>query len=238
MHKLFSIFLLGFSVAALWSRSGSASGSDQQFQKTSSVPYAKYAKDNIELTCDIYVPQEEGTHPTILMIHGGAWRSGSKSHMVWHAQAAAKKGFVVIAINYRHAPKHKWPAQIVDCRNAMDWLLNNSRKYKIDKKRIAVWGYSAGGQLAALLATEVPKGQNRYPIRCAICGGTPVDLTLFPKGLLTYWLADSLDKAPKKYKQASPTNHLSKDDPPFFFYHGQNDFIAPIKGVKTMVAKA
>lgn len=172
------------------------------------------------------------------MIHGGAWRSGSKSHMVWHAQAAAKEGFVVIAINYRHAPKHKWPAQIVDCRNAMQWLVKHSRKYKIDRTRIAVWGYSAGGQLATLLATQETPDKKRYPIRCAIGGGTPVDLTLFPTGLLVYFMGDSLQKAPEKYKDASPINHLSKNDPPLFFYHGENDFVTPISGVKKMVAKA
>ena len=211
----------------------------KEYDRHRSVVYAT-REDDVKLLCDVFLPKGKGPFPTILMIHGGAWRSGTKLHMKGHAETAAKKGFVAISINYRHAPRYKWPAQIDDCKSAMDWLLKNSEKYKIDKSRIAVWGYSAGGHLATYLAMKPSKQSERAPIRCVVCGGGIVDLTLFPKDFpfLIYFMGATRRQAPDKYKQASPLTHLSKGDPPMFFYHGDKDMVAPLSGVKSLVSKA
>ena len=209
------------------------------YTRFQSVSYVTYEADDKSLVCDVYVPDGKGPFPAILMIHGGAWKSGTKLHMKGHAAAAAKKGFVAVSINYRHAPKYKWPAQNEDCCNALKWMVGNADKYKIDSNKIALWGYSAGGHMATFVATRKNK-QDLPPLTCVVCGGGPVDLTLFPKDLpfLTYFLGATPRQAPEKYRQASPITHLSKKTPPLFFYHGEQDLMVPIEGVKNMVAKA
>lgn len=208
-----------------------------------SVVYKTYSNKE-KLTCDVYVPEGPGPFPTILMIHGGAWKSGTKLHMKGHAVSAARQGFVAVSINYRHAPRHKWPAQRHDCEAALEWMLKHAERYKIDKSKIALWGYSAGGHLATFLATvDLPSKsdqKNKHPIRCVVCGGGPVDLTIVPKDFpfLSYFLGATRRQKPQLYKSASPITHLSKDDPPMFFYHGEKDFMVPISAVKSMVKSA
>lgn len=210
-----------------------------EFTRHRSVTYANFGDDE-ELLCDVYVPEGEGPFPAILMIHGGAWRSGTKLHMKGHAESAAEKGFVAVAINYRHAPQHRWPAQIDDCRQALEWMIDQAEKYQIDPQRIALWGYSAGGHLATYIATRREEVAPRVAIQCVVCGGGPVDLTVYPKDFpfLVYFLGATRRQAPERYKEASPITHLTRNDPPIFFYHGENDLLVPLTGVEKMVEKA
>ena len=206
-----------------------------------SIVYAKYEEDGVELKCDVLTPQGEGPFPTILMIHGGAWMSGTKLQMRWHAISAVKKGFTVVAINYRHAPKYKWPCQIVDCRKALLWMKANSKNHKIDTEKIATWGYSAGGHLATFLATTSDQKEGKeVPVKAVVCGGGPIDLTTFPIDFpfLNYFLGDTRRNVPERYKQASPITHLSKGDPPMFLYHGSLDSFVPIDCSERTLAKS
>lgn len=211
----------------------------EQYRRHHNVVYQKYS-DGKELVCDIFVPKGKGPFPSILMIHGGAWRSGTKFHMLGHASSAARQGFVAITINYRHAPHYKWPAQFTDCQNAMRFVLSHAKQYKIDKRNICLWGYSAGGHLATLLATSPERTRQGFPIRCVVCGGGPVDLQMVPQDFpfLRYFLAETRRENPEKYRQASPITHVTRDDPPMFFYHGELDFFVPVEGVKNMIARA
>lgn len=59
---------------------------------------------------------------------------------------------VVISVDYRLAPENKFPCALDDCYQTIEWTLGNAEKYKIDSKRIGLWGCSAGGNLAAAVA--------------------------------------------------------------------------------------
>ena len=170
-----------------------------KFEKRGAIEYSK--GDDYRLTCDVYVPEGDGPFPTVLAVHGGAWRGGSKLHMLRHAWMLARRGYVVVAINYRHAPKHKFPAQIHDCKNAIRWMRENADEYKIDSDRIAAYGYSAGGHLVSLLGTmdkddgldgEALEGLEKHDTRvCAVIAGGPVcefDWVSDRSGTLVYWL--------------------------------------------------
>ena len=78
---------------------------------------------------------------------------GKSVHAAKWAHQYAKNGFVAIAINYRLTTEAKFPANIQDCKAAVRWLRANADKYNIDPDKIAAMGTSAGGHLAALLAT-------------------------------------------------------------------------------------
>ena len=212
-----------------------------------SVQYAKPAGK--KLRADLYVPKGDGPFPGVLMIHGGGWSAGSKAQMVGHAQMAAERGYSVMAINYRHAPKHKFPAQIHDCKTAIRWWRARAAKYKLDLNRIAAYGYSAGGHLACMMGTcdpslnlegiDVPQDAPATAVQAVVAGGAPCDFRSMPPEatFLRYWLDGTRSEKPKVYQLASPQAAVTPDDPPTFFYHGGKDWLVPIHSAEKMEAQ-
>ena len=207
-----------------------------------SLSYSKI-KDT-RLLADVYLPPTDGPHPTLLMIHGGAWFSGNKAHVSYHASYAAEQGYAVVAINYRLAPRHKFPAQVEDCRTALTWIKENADKYQFDKDRIGVYGYSAGAHLASLVglsqnnreedgeAESAPKSDSEdevLNIKAIVAGGTPCEFSWISEDskALAYWLGDSRVAVPETYAAASPIEFVDKDDPPIFLFHGTVDRVVP-----------
>ncbi|MGB2501480.1 MAG: alpha/beta hydrolase fold domain-containing protein [Mariniblastus sp.] len=196
--------------------------------------------DEEELKCDIFIPSGRGPFPAILAVHGGAWRSGTKFAMLRHAWRMVAAGYVVVAIDYRHAPRYKFPAQIHDCKHAVRWMRANADEYKIDVERVGAFGYSAGGHLVALLGTTNPQdgleGEIEpsvsgfsSKIQCVVAGGAPCEFSWVApdSNVLVYWLGKSRAESPEVYQLASPTTYISADDPPFYLFHGNSDWIVP-----------
>ena len=135
-------------------------------------------KDNLELNLDAYLPVGSKLRPSVLVIHGGGWRFGSKRQLAKYASGLAGRGFNAFAINYRLAPQHKHPAQIEDCRDAVRWIKKNSGRYGGDPDRIGALGYSAGAHLACMLAvTGQEKAGNEIGTKILVAagGGTPCE---------------------------------------------------------------
>jgi len=210
-----------------------------------------YARPGGEpLPADVYVPSGEGPFPAVLCIHGGAWRFGDKGRMKGIARQLAKSGYTAVAINYRLAPKYRFPAQLEDCRAAMAWMRQNADRYHIDPKRIGVYGYSAGGHLAALLGVTVPSDTEKagggpkgkagtdadLRPRAVVAGGAPCDFRDVPadERWFVYFLGGTRREKPDVYRRASPAAFVSSDDPPIFFYNGQDDFLVPVAGPRKM----
>lgn len=104
---------------------------------------------------DIYKPAaHSGPLPVVLYIHGGSFRVMSKESHWMMAVTYARRGYVVVNVNYRLAPKHPFPAPLQDVSKAWLWILKNIRKYGGDPRRIVVAGDSAGANLATALAIE------------------------------------------------------------------------------------
>ena len=211
------------------------------------VEYVK--RGELRLLADVAMPLTKGAHPAVLLVHGGGWMGGRKEQMGSLAERLAERGYTAVTINYRLAPRHKFPAQIEDCKAALRWMRDNAGKYRIDPKRIAGYGFSAGGHLVALLGTsdkshglEGPDAKPDGPstrLQCVVAGGAPCDFRLIPEDvrMLAYWLGGSRREKPEAYTKASPANYISKDDPPTFFFHGENDRIVP-KLSPTLMAAA
>ncbi len=219
-----------------------------EFKKHGGIEYA--SGENYRLTLDVYVPEGDGPYPTILAIHGGAWRIGSKLHWIRHAWKLAESGFVVVAINYRHAPEYPFPAQIHDGKAAVRWMRNHAGEYKIDPDRIGGLGYSAGGHLVAMLGTsdasdglegEVAEAEKAISTRlkAVAAGGAPCDLDFVEEDshALDYWLGAPRITAPEIWKQATPATYLTVDDPPFYFFHGIHDAMVPGESSKSLHQK-
>jgi len=125
-------------------------GAEESFEVYPRQPYSQTDK---KLLADVYVPSGDGPYPGVLLVHGGAWRFGHRGQMRWVAELLARNGFTAVSITYRLAPHHRFPAQLQDCRQALNWMHARAERFKIDAARIAGYGYSAGGHLVALLAT-------------------------------------------------------------------------------------
>src|SRR6476659_9232127 len=110
-------------------------------------------RDSGPLAADVYRPRGAGPFPGMLVVHGGAWRMGTRADLAAIAKALAEHGYTAVAIDYRLAPQYKFPAQIYDCQAAVRWMREHAKELKIDPNHIGGFGYSAGGHLVALLGT-------------------------------------------------------------------------------------
>ncbi|MDO5032131.1 alpha/beta hydrolase [Corynebacterium sp.] len=107
----------------------------------------------------VYEPRPKFQHsqptPTILYIHGGGWLMGNlETHHSAARRLAVLTKFPVVAVDYRLAPEHLYPAAVDDCRTALRWLGDSSAPHGLQASSVAIVGDSAGGQLTAVLANE------------------------------------------------------------------------------------
>ena len=109
-----------------------------------------------DLPVRIYMPNGAsvgGPDPGIVFFHGGGWVIMSiESHDRMARRLADDAGAVVVSVDYRLAPEHKFPAAADDCYAATQWVAANAASLGIDPARLAVAGDSAGGNLAAVVA--------------------------------------------------------------------------------------
>jgi acetyl esterase len=96
---------------------------------------------------------EDAVLPVLVYFHGGGWVIGDlETHDTLCRELCNLSGTAVIAVDYRLAPEHRFPAAIDDALAATRWIAANAVRLKIDAKRLAVGGDSAGGNLAAVVA--------------------------------------------------------------------------------------
>ena len=189
------------------------------------------------LSLDIYLPpsSEAEKRPAILMLHGGGWRSGDRSHNNPLAGQLAANGFVAVPVEYRLSTEALYPAAVHDVKAAIRWLRTHASTYAIDTNRIAVLGFSAGGQLAALI------GSTNYESDFEGKGGnashsSTVQAVVDIDGILafihpesgegddsqhtsaaTYWFGYGKAERPELWRQASALTHVDKNMPPILF---------------------
>lgn len=176
-------------------------------------------------------PSQSPAHslaPAVLLIHGGGWAPPDRrSQMNSIAERLAARGYLVMNATYRFSPKHLHPAPVEDLRQALVWLRQNAQELNIDSQRVAAFGYSAGGHLAALLgALDAPPEQR---VSVVVGGGTPTELAKWADGkLVVQYLGGRPGDVPQQYAAASPIRHITAQHPPTFLYHGSFDWVVPL----------
>jgi len=197
---------------------------------TKGVPFSK--ADGVPLSLDVYQPAVNGTFPIIMQIYGGSWQSGSPLRQEWFSRHFAERGYVVVAIDYRHAPEWKWPEQIVDVRTALYWISQDAQKFGGDSSRIVLVGRSSGAQLAMRLAYQ----EGPSSIRGVVNYYGPVDLAdgwrhpprpdpADVRGILETFIGGTPDQKPEHYRHASPITWVSKASAPTLSIYGTRDHI-------------
>ena len=195
------------------------------------IEFAKPA--GVPLTVDIYRPASAGRRPVLIQLYGGAWQRGSPEDNGAFASWFASRGYVVAAIDYRHAPEAKWPAQIEDVRSAIGWIVAHASEVEADTDRMAIIGRSAGGQLALVAAYQQP---GPPLIKAAVSYYGPTNLEegwrqpprpdpLDVRSILETYLGGPPDMAASKYREASPVTYVASRLPPTLLIYGSRDKI-------------
>jgi len=171
--------------------------------------------DGKPLLLDAYVPHAAGgeRRPAVLLIHGGGFRVGDKRSFEPEARKLAAKGWVAFSVNYRLDEPVVFPAEVDDVQTAARWVRAHAGEYQVDPKRIGALGESAGGYLAAMLATLGEGSQETGArIRVAVAWSAPTDLTELARLRGDEWgvplLGCTLADCPQRYADASPITHV------------------------------
>lgn len=214
----------------------------QEIRKTTGIQVA--SPDGVQLTMNAYRPMEPGRNPTIIMIYGGAWLTGSPSANETFSQYMAARGYTVMAIDYRHAPRYKFPTQIEDIKIALEFIQQHANEYDIDINRIALMGRSAGGHLAKLTGFQ----SQVLPIRAIVSYYSPVELTLGYEdppspdpldiqAILRSFLGGTPQELPELYRQASPYEYVKSGLPPTLLIYGKRDHVVQSKYGRALYEK-
>lgn len=189
------------------------------------------------MNADVYQPEGKGPRPAVLLLHGGGLTdTGGKWQMNGIATKLAKRGYVVVNATYRTAPAYPYPVPMDDVKAALAWMRSDGAKYGIDRRRIATFGYSAGGYLASLIALTDDAGKDR--VKAIVAGGAPTDLVFYAQGkLIPDFLGGKLYDVPDRFYEASPSNHVKRNSPPMFIYHGMKDTLVKPEHPMLMLRK-
>lgn len=188
------------------------------------------------IPCRLYRPSSDTDLGLLMFFHGGGWVIGDlESHDGVCRSLANKSGHAILAVDYRLAPEHKFPAAFDDCAAALRWAHDHAASLGVDKTRIAVGGDSAGGNLAAAVAlAEV------VPLRFQLLIYPCVDMTMkspsidenatapiLTKSVMAWFVNHYIrDNADHKNPQASPivaSDGLLKRMPPALVVTAQFD---------------
>jgi len=210
------------------------------------MPTPKYLRE-----FDAFYPagNPKDKHPAIVIIHGGGWRSGYPQQHNPLAQHLAARGYSCFTPNYTLSTYRQYPEAIYDLKWFLRWLVIHADKYHVDTSKIAVLGFSAGGELAAFLATTVgdpkfegPMKPTTVPIHALVDIDGTLSFTHPETGegddskkisAATYWLGYSKKDSLALWNEASPLTHVGPHTPPTLFINsgvarmhaGREDFI-------------
>ena len=178
-----------------------------------------------------------GALPTILCIHGGGFRAGTRESYDKLCLTLAGHGYVAATITYRLAPAFPFPAAVLDCKSAVRWLRANATKYNIHPARLGVTGGSAGGHLVQFLGVtggvkEFDVGDHldqSSAVSCVVNYYGPSDLSksygksVDAAEVLPLFFGGALDSKLKQHIRGSPLYWVTPNAAPTLIVHGTED---------------
>jgi acetyl esterase/lipase len=227
-------------VLAAWVSSGRGADAPKKVATSYDIVFTKAGAT--ELRLDLARPAEgEGPFPAVVIIHGGAWRSGTKDDLRGTLADFARQGYVAIAPQYRLCPQETFPAQVHDVKAAVRWLKANAKPYQVDPDHIGAVGFSAGGHLALMLGVtgpadglegESPAAAPSTKIQAVVNYFGPTDLAAedipqVSRSLVRDFLGGTPQEKPAAAAKASPLTFVSEGDAPVLTFQGTKDPLVP-----------
>lgn len=219
-----------------------------------------YASGSPAQKLDIYLPdQGGGPFPVIVSIHGGAFMGCDKTDIqVMPMLEGLKRGYAVVAVNYRLSGESRFPALVHDVKAAVRWIRANAGRYSLHPGKIAAWGGSAGGYLSSMLGVsadvweleDLSMGNPDQPsaVQAVVDWFGPTNFLKMDEQLSACGLAPQADQRhnganspesmllggkiteiPEKVRVANPETYIRQGTPPFFIQHGTQDAIVPVQ---------
>lgn len=205
------------------------------------------------LLLDVFVPAvaSEKPVPVVVWIHGGAFVMGATEE-VWSPWFALMRdkilaaGYAFAAVSYRFSSEAQFPAQLLDARAGLRYVRHFAEDLRLDGDRVALWGGSAGGQLALLVALTAGRPEFGQPIgvpgpdtpvRAVVDFFGPTDMLSMneddlnggrvdhedPGGYMSRLIGGAVGENEDKARAASPITYLRADAPPLLAVHGTAD---------------
>ena len=215
------------------------------------IAYCRIANRTLKL--DAFYPKNKNVKAgiAVIFIHGGGWRSGNRTQHYPLAQKLASLGYTCFTPEYRLSTEALFPAAVYDIKAVVRWVRKNARKYNIDTSKIAVAGFSAGGELAAFTGTtgNMPLFEG---LNCTAEMQSHVNAVIDIDGTLSFvnsesgegddskrtsaatnWFGYSKKNNPKLWEAASPLCYVGSKTPPTLFLNsavtkmhaGREDYI-------------
>jgi acetyl esterase/lipase len=216
----------------------------RRYTKRVGLVYKETGRGALEL--DAYCPRDVERPPLVVMIHGGSWHRGGRYEMGLTRWAGylASAGLAVVSIDYRLAPETTYPDSFQDVVDAVDWCVEQAAELGADAERIGLWGDSAGGHLALLLASSQTRPDFSGPrlrsgaerLRAVVAWYPPTDLRdlhdlasrgVAGSGMVRGFLGSDPDEDPARWREASPLEQAHANAPPALLLQGTRDILVP-----------
>jgi alpha-L-fucosidase 2 len=212
----------------LWCLLAAAPGARADVLAQSNLVYG--TADGAPLRLDAGVPEGPGPFPAVILVHGGGWMSGDKRRDVAVLCGPLNRaGLAWFSINYRLAPKARYPACLEDVDTAIRWVRAHAAAFRVDAGRIALLGESSGAQLVEMAAVQA---QPDTRVSAVVPFYGPCDLLAeyqdrgLTKAMIALFGHPQLDPAMADLmRNASPVNFVHPGMPPFLLVHGTGDRI-------------
>ena len=211
--------------------------------------YARYG--DRELPLDLYLPETpRSNHACVITVTGGGFRARGKDAFARYAALFAARGFAAACIAYRGTPDDGFPETIHDCKAAVRFVRANASRFGIDPDRIGIFGQSAGGHLAGMLAVsggvaelEGDGGNESVSSRVQAAvsssgvfnfisrlrdGGHQQHNIETKKRTNGEWVGEPFSVDSELWKRASPITYLSTDDAPLMMLASKTDQVVPL----------
>ncbi len=219
---------------------GAAAGA----QLRSDIEYG--TADGVSLKLDASIPEGKGPFPAVVLVHGGGWNHGDKAdNFRWIFEPLSKTGFAWFSVNYRLAPKYRYPAAIDDVLAAVKWVEAHAAEYQVDPKRIALSGESAGGHIVAYIAARYTRDLHIaavvpfYPATDfdAMVEGPDRNDTAYRGVTQFFGITQINDAARKLLREGSPVTWVHPGMPPFLLIQGTKDQLVNPHQVRELAEK-
>lgn len=213
-------------------------------QITADVIYGH--KLGMALTLDVYGP-EEPNGAGILLLNSASWVSPSCAFRVHgpdgheldptactsiNPSAMLEQGFTVFDVRHGSAPRFDVSEATADALQALSFVRDNASTFGVDSSRLGVWGASAGGQLALMLA--LASTGDSPPVRSAVVYMAPHSVEVTDPAMLE--LVPALNMPAQTQREVSPIYYVTPDAPPTLIVHGDQDAVVPIASGEAMHA--